>query len=214
VPLWFLFANQVTIDGPPVEFELRRCPKLIPSVMGQDLTGPLALTAPWPARGRTEASLKTGNVTWRVAGEVDIFTWGLYLWGARTDVTLACPTNICELMLFEGRAALVGTPGSYDAITPATTIEVGRPGDAAGRAELRLENVSIGHPGRGQAIRGQITAHGRSRVDIRHARCNDLLLITKDEGTIHAAGLDRVGRLDTLGRHGTIVVEDAASRAP
>lgn len=101
-------------------------------------------------------------------------------------------------MLFEGKASLIGTPGAYDAVTSATTIEVGRPGVADSKAGLLLRDIQIGHPGKANAIRGQITAHGRSRVTIGRARCNDLLLITKDKATIDVSHIERIGHLDVI----------------
>lgn len=213
VPVWFLFANQITMDGPPMEIELAHCPSLIASIMGQDLTGPMPLPCPWPGERGAGASLKTGNVTWRATGEkVNIFTWGVYLWGDKTEVQFPAPTNICELMLFEGKASLIGTPGAHDAATPATTIEVGRPGDADSKAELLLRNVQIGHPGKANAIRGQITAHGRSRVTIDRARCNDLLLITKDRGAIAVSDIERIGQIDVIQDGGAITLPSSTTR--
>jgi hypothetical protein len=213
VPIWFLFANQITMDGPPMEIKLRHCPALIASVMGQDLTGSMPLPCPWPGKGRPGATLKTGNVTWKAVGDgVNVFTWGVYLWGGKTDVTFPPPTNICELMLFQGRAALAGTPGAYDAVTPATTIEVGTPGGEGGTAKLVLRNTAIGHSGRAGAIRGQITAHGSSRVSIEHARCNDMLLITKGKGTIAVRDIEQVGRLDVIQEGGPITFRGPTTR--
>jgi hypothetical protein len=213
VPVWFLFANQITMDGPPTEIEIRHCPVLIGSILGQDLSGPMSLPCPWPGKAGAGATLKTGNVTWKAAGEdVNIFTWGAYLWGDKTDVVFPAPTNICELMVYEGKASLVGTPGAYDAVTPATTIEVGRPGAADSKAELVLRNVAIGHPGRAGAIRGQITAHGSSRVSIEHARCNDLLLITKNKGTITVSDIEKVGQVDFIQDGGSITLPNPTTR--
>jgi len=213
VPVWFLFANRISMDGPPMEIELAHCPALIASIMGQNLAGPMPLPCPWPGKRGAGAVLKTGNVTWRATGEeVNIFTWGVYLWGDRTDVQFPAPTNICELMLSEGKALLVGTPGVYDAATPATTIEVGKRNVPDSKAELELRHVQIGHPSKANAIRGQITAHGRSRVAISHARCNDLLLITKHEGTITVSDIEKNGHIDVIQDGGPIHLPVATTR--
>lgn len=195
---WFLFVNHVRMDGPPVEIVLRHCPKLIPSVLGHNLTGtvrlPLTLDTP----------VRTGNVTWRRESEpVSVIAWGLYLTGDQTNFTVAGPTTICELMLWDGRCAVVGDDGTYNAAVTATTVECGFL-DAPGRPELHLRNVSLGNFYQGVAVRGQVTAQGDGKVIVEHARCADLLLITKGRGTITLQDIRQEGQFTRIEEGGPI----------
>jgi hypothetical protein len=144
---------------------------------------------------------------------VGIFTWGLYLWGDQTNLTIAGPTLICELMVWDGKVALVGTPGTYDAATTATTIEVGAPGrDSA--AELTLRNAAIGRFAPGDPVTGQVTARGRARITIDHARTANLVLITKDSGAISLSDIERTGEIKVIADGGPVVLpHDAAPAA-
>jgi hypothetical protein len=209
VPLWFLFVNCVSMHGPPAEIRLVRCSSLIPSIMGANLRGEMRLPAPWPHPGARpdERVLRTGNVTWRATGnDVSVACWGLYLWGDKTDLTLSGQTLIAELMLYEGRCAMVGTAGTFEAATFATTIEVGRD-EPPSRAELTLRHVKIGRFDKTASIKGQITAHGNSRVEIRDALCADLVLVTRGKGEISATNLNRQGRIISLQQGGPIRVD-------
>lgn len=209
VPLWFLFVNSVSMHGPPAEIRLVRCSSLIPSIMGGNLRGEMRLPAPWPHPGARpdERVLRTGNVTWRATGsDVSVACWGVYLWGDKTDLTLSGQTLIAELMLYEGRCALVGTAGTFEAATFATTIEVGRD-EPASRAELTLRHTKIGRFDKTASIKGQITAHGNSRVEIRDALCADLVLVTRGKGEISATNLNRQGRIISLQQGGPIRVD-------
>jgi hypothetical protein len=210
VPVWFLFVNMVSMDGPPVVIELKRCPLLIPSILGGNLSGEMRLRTPWRGRDATgaEREIRTGNVTWRLTGkDVAIYCWGVYLWGEKTDVTLLGPTMIAELMVYEGRCLLIGTPGVYETATTATTIEAGRD-DPPSRAELVMRHVKIGRFDKHDPVKGQITAHGESRITIDDARCADLVLVTKGKGEIEAVNLHKRGRILTLPHGGSIRVRD------
>jgi hypothetical protein len=202
VPLWFLFANCVTMDGPPTELVLRNCPFLIPSVLGWNLKGEISLPAPWPGEQRN-ASLRVGNLTWHTLDKpAGIYCWGLYLSGDETDVTVRGQTLICELMVGGGKVVVEGAPGTFEAATTATTIEVGATGTDK-PAELVLRNASIGRPV-GDPVRGQVTAHGAARVLIENSRYTDLRLMTKDTGEIAARDLTPEGELELRGNGGPI----------
>lgn len=147
-------------------------------------------------------------MNWRLAGrDVRVGCWGLYLWGGRTDVVVSGPRLLAEMMLFQGRCTLVGTPGLHETTTTATTIEVGRD-DPPTRAELVRKHVAIGRFDADDPVKGQITAHGDGRVAITDPRCADLVLVTRGQGKILASGLDRRGRIVTLPGGGPIRLEE------
>ena len=212
VPVWFLFA-QVSMDGPPSEFVLRRCPRLIPSVMGHNLQGELQLPsgAPVPAG----SSFTTANLTWRVTDEpAHIICWGVYLTGDQNDVTVPGPTVLAEIMLWGGKLAVSGREAADDIRVAATTIEVGNmdiwvTGDegqpAAGpRAELLLRNLRLGRRLGEGGIPGQITAWPGGRVTVENAACADLVLITRGDGEIALSGIKRDGEIKTIQQGGPI----------
>jgi hypothetical protein len=211
VPLWFLLASCVTMDGPPTELVLRDCPLLIPSVLGWNLKGEISLPAPWPADQRN-ATLRVGNMTWRTLDKpVGVFCWGLYLSGDETDLTVRGQTLICELMVSGGRAVVEGTPGTLDAATTATTVEVGTAGTDK-PAQLVLRNATIGRPV-GDPVRGQLTAHGAARVLIEDSRCTDLRLMTEDSGQITIRGLAQQGAIEMRATGGPIRILPAGTTA-
>ena len=212
VPLWFLFANCVTMDGPPTELVLRNCPFLIPSVLGWNLKGEISLPAPWPGDQRN-ATLKVGNLTWRTLDKpAGIFCWGLYLSGDETDLTVRGQTLICELMVMGGKATVEGSAGTFDAATTATTIEVGASGSDK-PAQLVLRNASLGRPVN-DPVRGQVTAHGAARILIENSRCTDLRLMTGDTAQIELRNLATEGELELRGTGGPIRILPAAGTAP
>ncbi|MCX8038600.1 MAG: hypothetical protein N3D11_16410, partial [Candidatus Sumerlaeia bacterium] len=231
VPLWFLFLR-VAQNGPETEIVLRDCPRLIPSVMGRNLQGKWRL--PCLRRGdpaslpllHPHSSLRLANVTLRTLERpAGISTWGVYLNGPKTDITLTGPTLICELMVTEGKATLAGTPGTFDAATTATTVEVGAfgpadpchaeavPGDAPPVAELLIRNAEVGRFDRA-GILGQIGAYRNARVRIEDARTADLRLITHGNATIELRRVQLAGRIERVEKGGAIRLEpDSASPA-
>ncbi|NPV45871.1 MAG: hypothetical protein HPY69_02840 [Armatimonadetes bacterium] len=209
VPHWFLFASGITNTGPTVTLTLRRCPWLIASILGWNLKGSYRLPTPWPGEARNQ-SLTVGNVTFRTLGEpVNVFCWGVYLSGPETDVTISGQTLICELMVFDGKCQVIGDEGTYNAATTATTVDVGQPGSDA-PVELLLRNVSIGRFAEGDPVKGQITAQGQARVSIQHARTADLILITRDQGTIALEDLQREGGIEIHPEGGPIALPPQA----
>jgi len=207
VPTWWLFVGGVSSTGPPCEVRIGGCEWFIPSIMAHDLRGEFRLPE------RIGEPFATGNVTWRAEGaSVGVAGWGVYLSGANTDVTLRGPTRIAELMLFDGRAALLGTPGTRDARASATTIDVGRD-DPASRAELTIRDATVGWFGATpDAVKGQITAQGSSRVTVERATCDALTLVTKGSGTITLRDIDRKGALELVRQGGPIEVTEAPAR--
>jgi hypothetical protein len=108
-------------------------------------------------------------------------------------------SSICELMLWEGRAALAGDEGTTSAATAATTIEVGRSGGEH-PAELVIRNARAGKF-RDRGIRGQITAHGPGRVRLEDVELGHVTLITRDDGRIDVRGATETGQV-ALQPHG------------
>ena len=140
-------------------------------------------------------SLKVANVTFRTQDKPSgIGTWGVYLYGPKTDFTLRGPTLICELFVFEGKVALVGDEGTYNAQTTATTVDVGRKG-TAGKAFLQLKNATVGRFDEGLGIIGQLGVRGNGRAVLEHCQLGNLLLLTEDQGTIEANDLEVAGEL-------------------
>ena len=221
VALWWVFFSGIQRDGPRTEIVLGHCPRLIPSILAQDLQGPLELPAPWPAKPEATTDLTIGNLTLKTVGQaVSTWCWGLYLSGEQTDVTLQGPTSICELFLSEGKLVLEGDAGTYNALNSCTTVEVGRrnvmgvsPGEKAKSdtrpkpVELVMRNVALGRFMPGDVIVGQITAHTDGRIRIEHARCANLKLMTKGNGTIIMQDIDRRGELEPIDAGGAITID-------
>jgi hypothetical protein len=189
VPLWWIFANQVQMAGPPREVVLRDCPKFIPSILAHDLRGELRL--PCAAGGGRpmgpHSALKTGNLTWRTLDKpATLCCWGLYLTGEKTDVTVRGATVLCELMLFDGRAAVIGDEGKSNTFATGTTIDVGRPGQKT-TARLHFKNSSLGlFQDRGESAKllGQATAQDGAEIVIDSCRLRRMQLITQGSGRI------------------------------
>lgn len=219
VNLWFLFAQIGSESDPPAEFVLRRCPALLPSVMGANIKGKFQLPCAWPgvepnykhpARAiPPRTSFKLGNVTWRtLEAPANLTCWGAYFYGDQTDLTLTGPTLIAELILWEGKLRLEGTPGQHDIWAKATTIEVGRTQDSATpeprakdgqsaeappKAELIVRNACVGAFEPASAIKGQVTAHHGGLVRMENVRLSEVLLMTKENGRMEIKGARREG---------------------
>lgn len=205
VPHWFLFVGGVTNAGPPVSITFRRCPWLIPAIIGWNLKGTYRLPTPWPGDAPNQA-LTVGNVTFRTLDEpVSIFCWGVYLSGPETDVTISGQTLLCELMVFEGKCQVIGDEGTYNAATTATTVDVGSAGSDQ-PAELLLRNIAIGRFTEGDPVKGQIAAKGVAWITVQHARTADLVLITQDQGRITVEDLQREGLIETHPEGGPIIL--------
>lgn len=211
VPLWFLFIGGVTPDGPCANIVLKDCPRLIPSIMGSDLRGTVHLPL------KLDRAVTVGNVTIRPQGKpVGTPCWGVYLSGEKTNLTLTGPTGIAELMLWAGRANLVGDPTKLDAQAFGTTIDVGQDG-AQQSAELHIRNAKVGRfAGGNDDIQGQLTATGHGSIVIEGSRCDNLTLVTRDQGTITLRDIRQEGKFKLLCRGGPIRVPQApkASSAP
>ncbi len=200
VPLWFLFIEKVVMNAPQLEVTICRCPRLILAIRGINLKGTVNFPAPWPQQeDHEERSFMVGNVTFKKApGPDSIGCWAVYLTGSDTDFIMTGPTMIAELELHDGKAALIGSHGTYDAHTTATTIE------ATGTAQLFMKNVSIGRFTKDDPIKGQITAHNNSCITIEHATCADLMLITKEKGTIALQEIIQQGEISVKQEGGPI----------
>ena len=193
VPEWYLFFYDVRTAGKPTKYELRECPWVLPSLMGQDLRGEVCLPTNWTGsqppglwRSTVPAGTKVtcGTLTVEaVSDRVGIPAWGVYLAGAESDLTLRGPTRIAELMVNDGgRCRLLSTPGTHDVWCTATTMDVrGSPGRTA---ELTCSAASLGWFSGLWGVKGQITAHDNARIVLDDALCDDLILITKGTGTV------------------------------
>jgi len=218
VALWWVFFSGIQRGGPPTELVLGRCPRLIPSIMAFNVQGSLALPAPWPTKPEEVTRLTISNLTLRTVGQtVRTWCWGLYLSGDETNATLRGPTSICELFLSEGKLLLEGDADTYNALNSCTTVEVGRrdaPGISSNQvnaapprlAELVMRNVALGRFTPGDVITGQITAHRDGRIRIDHARCANLKLITKGDGTITLQDIQQQGSFESLEDGGRIII--------
>ena len=222
VPLWWVFFGGIAGNGPPTEVVLGHCPRLIPSLMAGDLQGTLRLPSPWPAKPDDVATLTYGNLTLRTIGKpVNTWCWGIYLWGEKTNAVLEGATNVCELMIYDGKLIVQGDPGTHNSQNSCTTVEVGhvnRPMDLdrdkpAKRAkqkpvELIVKNASLGRFAKNDQIVGQVTAHRGGKVKIENARCASLKLITKENGTISLKNVIKQGEFTLVKDGGRIEVKD------
>ena len=224
VRYWFLFMSSITTDGPPTEIVIDYAPLLIASFGAENLKGTYHMPVAWMKDDGSRASymelkpntkIEIGNLKMITGkGRVGIGTWGIYLYGDKTDVTFLGPTSICEFMLWNGKATLKGTNGYKNLYASATTIEVGElsfdssasKNEAAKQhfvAELTIDNAKIGGA-KGGAIRGQITAQNGGKVNIIDSQCTDLALITKGNGTINVKNLSHDGEITKMADGGPI----------
>jgi hypothetical protein len=182
VSLWFLFVGGTAMDGPATTVLLEDCPRIILSVMGGNLQGHWHLPAVLrPAL--FDRDVTVGNVTFRTARPTRIPAWGVYLWGAGTDVTLRGPTTICELMLAAGKVTLQESqPGARDAEATLTTVDVGAMWDVAhGDAQLMIRGAQLG---RRDGFRGQMTAHRNGRIEVVESLIRSADIIARAGGTV------------------------------
>lgn len=237
VNFWFLFAYIVD-DGPPAEITLANCPRFLPSLTMHNVKGELRLPStytgetpsretrakqPEPVLIQPHTTFKTGNLTWKVGeNPINIFTWGLYLTGKETDITIKGPILICELIIFDaGRVVLDGDEGTHNIWSTCTTIEAdfGHVNDAEvpvtvgpdGKPEtvrLEMRNVALGRFIPNDSVRGQIGAFGNAEVIIENAVCDDLTLTTKHQGRIVLKNIEKKGELLLNKDGGDIVFED------
>ncbi|HEY5137744.1 MAG TPA: hypothetical protein VIJ25_00280, partial [Methylococcales bacterium] len=150
VQFWFLFFV-IDPSGKPAQITLRRCPNIIPSIMSHNLTGSFQLPTSWQGNNPDSwtkhlpyhTTVQIGNLTLKTLDEpVHIPAWGVYLTGEKTDVTLLGPTVICELMLWAGKATMLGDPNTYNVWTTATTIDVGNPEGMPAAESIKGDNTS------------------------------------------------------------------------
>jgi hypothetical protein len=236
VPLWFLFAQIGPTDAPPAELHLKRCDSILPCIMAHNLKEELKMPCSWKGwqnDGKTSkpyepippgATFTTGNLKW-VVGERPVYfgTWGVYLTGRATDVTLRGPMMLCENIVFGGRLRLLGTPGTYDLWLACTTADSGRMGESepapSGRdgkpaspsdALLEVRDAALGRfGGAADGLRGQITAHAGGMVEITNAKVGDLHLITQGNGEIVMKNIRKEGVLAISKSGGPVTVEEA-----
>lgn len=219
VALWWVFFSGIKRGGPETEIVLGHCPRLIPSVIAQNLQGPLELPAPWPSHKDEVTELTIGNLKLKTVGQpVSTWCWGVYLGGEETDVVVRGRTVICELFVSDGKVVLEGDAQTYNAVNSCTTVEVGHRTvvgiDPSGEdrppskpVELVMRNVTLGRFMKGDVIVGQITAHADGRIRIEHGRCAPLKLLTRSNGTISMSDIERNGELELIEQGGAITID-------
>ena len=149
-----------------------------------------------------------GNLTYRTLDNpAGVKSWGVYLSGEDTDFTVSGPTQIAEYMVFDGKSALIGDPGTYNATTSATTVEAGRWwGAEPSTARITMRNATVGAPSE-WGVKGQITAYGEAAVLIEDSRIiGDLVLITEGKGRITLRNVEIEGSVTTIQNGGPIVL--------
>ena len=181
---WFLFFHEVSMTGKPTEITLKNCKKFLPSIMGTDLTGEVALSKD------LERPLRIGNLTVRREGTapVNAFAMGLYLHGKENNLVINGPIVICELMMFDGgQVTFKGTENTHDAACSATTL------DLHGSSKVELINARLGRPlqygpiskaDNPASVIGQVTVADQAQLVGRHVSLGRLRLITRDQGTM------------------------------
>ena len=191
VPSWSLVTMNVTMGGPPVELVLDNAESLICNFHGRNITGSPRLGGDWSAFPTAPglpstmvpgwhtmppgASVGLGNVTFKAGTTpASIVSWGLYLSGAGTDVTVSGACHIAEVWLEDGKLSLDGG-SEYSAGLAANTIEL------HGTASLTVRNGAIGEFGTFRSTSARVAAHGRSRCVIDRARISDVHFSTARE---------------------------------
>lgn len=180
---WFVFLRGVSMDAPPYEVVLGDCPKILPALLGHNIEADLNLPE------MLDRPISYGNLRLRPSDNpVNTFVWGVYCSGSKTNVTLRGPVSICELMVWDGRVRLVGTPGTHDARCGCTTLDV------HGNAEVELANARLGRrPTQGaekSSTVGQVGVEGDASLAGHNVSLGRLRLITRDRGSITLDDVD------------------------
>jgi hypothetical protein len=218
VRLWYLLA-EIATDGPPAELVLHHCPAFVPLIAGTDLRGTLHLPSTRTEEGSGPGLapgtvFRTGSTIWRVGEEpVRLPCWGLYLSGERTDLTIPGPSVIVELFLWGGKVVLLGGERTYDLWLTGTTVEVGQFGVETGelggspssvpQAELVVRYARLS-PFEKAGVRGQVVAHNGGAITVEHARCRNMLFMTRGDGRITLEALEDDGEVTLLETGGPI----------
>ncbi len=180
VPWWWVFFGGIEEGQPESEIVLGDCPFFIPSIIARNLRGTVRLPVPWPAPGKTNTTLKVGNLTLRTEDKpVRTHTWGIYLSGGETDVTFAGPTKCCEFMVWGGKVRFEGTPGTGDSVQACTTVDI------HGDAEVSFRNATFSTSPPTAPILPQITVDGTAKLIAEDSLFGKVRLFARDGGTMH-----------------------------
>lgn len=187
---WQLVAYNVSQNAPLHTITLRNMRDAIVGVRGQGVTGSPVLGGPWsahynelpglPSTGMPGyhaippgCSVRLGNVAFQ-SGPSDwnrIWSWGLYMRGASTDLTISGPSLISEILLENGQMHLSGTR-SFDLGLHANVVQL------SGNASLTIDNAAIGVFGNHSWAVGLIDARDATSCTITDCRTAPLRLRT------------------------------------
>lgn len=186
--VWFAFFVSVKPEGEITRYNLRDCPNLVPGFTASGLKGDVTLPCSWTGdewpgqwsamQTGTEASI--GSLRVRTLTDKTVLAgWGVYLQGSETDVALRGSTNLCEVMVEEGRCRILGEKGKHNIWVTCTTL------DAQKGARIAIEHANLAYHAPSPHYK-QITADGAgSTVSIDDVVFGDHLeLIAKDGGLI------------------------------
>ncbi len=170
---WWVFVRDVSMDGPEFEVVLSSNGKVIPGIMGHNLRGSI------PFAINLEQPFRAGPVTIRRATKtLKVDSMSYYLTGAKSDVLVPGPTRLNEVMVWDGKMQISGTPGTHDIVSSCTSYDV------HGQAELTISNARLGIPAEwlGWKGRGQITVSDDARLIANHCDLHKIHLLTNDRG--------------------------------
>jgi hypothetical protein len=222
---WQFFVTNATQNGPLCTLTLRNTRDAIFGVTCENVTGSPVLGGPWssyyselPGLPSTQrpgfhaipptCSVQIGNVVFRsdVNEWSRIMSWGLYLNGAGTNYTVAGPSTIAELMVWQGHVHLNGTR-SYDLglLSGVTVLRAG--------ATLTADNISIGTHDPSLGFVGLIESNDNSSCAITQARIAPLRLrTTSPAASISAQNVIGTANIVTdVGSGGVVQVAQATS---
>ncbi len=172
---WWLFLNDLSMDGPPCEVFIDGGGKVVSAVKGTDLRG----TATWVRN--LEAPFTFANLTMRKGDQpLRIDSISFYLHGDKTDVVVPGPTELAEVMLWGGKFTVRGTPGTKDAICRCVTF------DFHGNSQVSIENAAFGIPmeWKNYPARGLLTVDNDARLVADNSTLRRLRIITRDKGSV------------------------------
>jgi hypothetical protein len=191
VPEWFLFFKGVTTraSSPQTTLRLRDVQGVVAAIEASDFNGEMTLRSTWVNESVTwgrplpaGSESRAGNLLLRTeTAQTNIPGWGVYLKGS-SQAVIRGPTCIVELFLYDGsRAQVLGTPGTFDTLLQATTVEL------FANSSLLARNVNVGFlPNRN--VRGHIGANdAKSIATFEHARYEDLSILRHSKSTIFFA---------------------------
>tara|TARA_R110002072_G_scaffold243682_4_gene402844 strand:- start:17381 stop:19801 length:2421 start_codon:yes stop_codon:yes gene_type:complete len=209
---WQFFALNVAQTGPLHSLTLQNADDVIASFKGEDLAGAPILAGPWgthysqlpglPSTGKPgfhsippDCSVQLGNVEFRsgpgVADWNRVLSWGVYLEGTGSNLSITGPTRIAEIYMDGGALSLQGT-GSYDMGVIANTASL------KGGANLTVSNGAIGDFAADSTLVALIHASEDSSCSISQVRAAPLRLKTN-------GGLSAITADDVIGVENVII---------